>query len=110
MVTREIARGAWMNPAETGFYYLQSRYYDAKVGRFINADDVTILGMQLNGIYKDNLYVYCSDNPVIFRDKTGLWAEDYNGFKRRNVGFDVNYNRAFLSKFPFRSKIIVYII
>ena len=24
--------------AETGFYYLQSRYYDSKIGRFINAD------------------------------------------------------------------------
>ena len=27
---------------ETGFYYLQSRYYDPATGRFINADDLTI--------------------------------------------------------------------
>ena len=26
---------------ETGLYYLQSRYYDPNVGRFINADEVT---------------------------------------------------------------------
>ena len=28
---------------ETGFYYLQSRYYDAKVCRFINADQMDVL-------------------------------------------------------------------
>lgn len=25
-------------------YYLQSRYYDPQIGRFINADDVSLLG------------------------------------------------------------------
>ncbi len=29
---------------ETGFYYLQSRYYDPTVGRFLNADDTAFLG------------------------------------------------------------------
>jgi RHS repeat-associated protein len=28
--------------SETGLYYLQSRYYDPELGRFINADDVDI--------------------------------------------------------------------
>ena len=28
---------------ETGLYYLQSRYYDAGVGRFINADEVALV-------------------------------------------------------------------
>ena len=28
---------------ETGLYYLQSRYYDPVVGRFINADDTTVI-------------------------------------------------------------------
>lgn len=31
---------------ESGFYYLQSRYYDAEVGRFLNADDVFILTIE----------------------------------------------------------------
>ena len=30
--------------SETGFYYLQSRYYDPTVGRFLNADNVLFLG------------------------------------------------------------------
>ena len=29
---------------ESGLYYLQSRYYDPEIGRFINADDVGYLG------------------------------------------------------------------
>ena len=30
--------GTQQKPAETGLYYLNSRYYDPEVGRFINAD------------------------------------------------------------------------
>ena len=59
---------------ETGFYYLQSRYYDAEVGRFINADDVNVLGMQFNSILKDNLYCYCESNPVNKSDDNGYIA------------------------------------
>lgn len=56
---------------ETGFYYLQSRYYDAEVGRFINADDVNVLGMQLSSTFKDNLYCYCNSNPIMYTDASG---------------------------------------
>lgn len=30
---------------EIGIYYLQSRYYDPTVGRFVNEDKVTFLGV-----------------------------------------------------------------
>ena len=54
--------------AETGFYYLQSRYYDLVVGRFINAD--ALLGA--NGdMLAYNMFAYCSNNPVNFSDPTG---------------------------------------
>lgn len=72
MVTREIARGAWMNPAETGLYYLQSRYYDPETGRFINADDISMLGA--NGDFASlNLYAYCGNNPISRADNGGEW-------------------------------------
>ena len=35
-------RGYYLD-SETEFYYLQSRYYDAKTSRFINADEATML-------------------------------------------------------------------
>lgn len=73
MVTREIARGAWMNPAETGFFYLNSRYYDPETGRFINADDVSYLGADGTPL-SYNLYAYCMNNPVNRTDESGAWS------------------------------------
>lgn len=54
---------------ETGFYYLQTRYYDPVIGRFINADDISYIDpSQLNGC---NLYAYCGNNPVMRIDANG---------------------------------------
>lgn len=56
---------------ESGFYYLNARYYDPRTGRFISPDDTSILDQtksQLNGL---NLYMYCGDNPVMRVDPTG---------------------------------------
>ena len=51
---------------ETGFYYLQSRYYDPVTGRFINAD-----GQLNDDILGFNLFAYCSNNPVVRVDDGG---------------------------------------
>ncbi|MDR1002901.1 MAG: RHS repeat-associated core domain-containing protein [Oscillospiraceae bacterium] len=52
--------------AETGLYYLQSRYYDAAMGRFVNADG------QINpDTTGANLFVYCENNPVNRYDNDG---------------------------------------
>ena len=62
---------------ETGFYYLQSRYYDPEVGRFINADGV--MGAN-NDMATYNLFVYCGNNPVVRYDDSGLlWKELISG-------------------------------
>ena len=55
-------------------YRLGTRYYDARMGRFINADDISYLGANgdLNGY---NLYAYCSNDPINFCDPTGRWLE-----------------------------------
>jgi len=49
--------------SESGFYYLQSRYYDAQTGRFINADDPSMLGAD-GSFSSANLFVYCANSPV----------------------------------------------
>lgn len=54
----------------TGLYYLQSRYYDPEVGRFINADDVDYLGASGKPI-SYNLFAYCENNPVNNSDPSG---------------------------------------
>ena len=54
---------------ETGLYYLQSRYYDPAVGRFINADSLEYLDPETAGGL--NLYAYCNCNPVMYVDPDG---------------------------------------
>ena len=54
---------------ETGLYFLQTRYYDPEVGRFLNRDSVSYADPQtINGL---NLYTYCGNNPVEYVDPTG---------------------------------------
>ena len=59
--------------AETGFYYVSSRYYDPEICRFINADDASYLGV--NGDFISyNLFTYCLNNPVNRFDADGNWS------------------------------------
>ena len=56
---------------ETYFYYLQSRYYDPEVGRFLNADEPTNLFYTADVVGGANLYAYCGNNPVAYTDPDG---------------------------------------
>jgi len=50
--------------AETGFYFLRTRYYDPSVGRFVQEDKIGRAGGA-------NLYAYAGGNPVASRDPGG---------------------------------------
>ncbi len=57
---------------ETSLYYLNARYYDPEVGRFISADTVEYLNpAAINGL---NLYAYCNNNPIMYTDPYGTTA------------------------------------
>ena len=49
-------------------YYLNSRYYDSVIGRFINADSYISTGQSFVGY---NMFAYCNNNPVMYRDDLG---------------------------------------
>jgi RHS repeat-associated protein len=72
---------------ETGLYYYGARYYDAVLSKWISADpafekflptgdkqkDKNLAG--LGGIFNSrnvNLYNYCLNNPLVFKDPNGL--------------------------------------
>ena len=60
-------RGYVYDP-ESGLYYLQSRYYNPTLGRFINADSIVGNGDDLLG---QNMFAYCNNNPVNAMDSNG---------------------------------------
>ena len=54
---------------ETNLYFLKTRYYDPKIGRFMTIDDISYLDPEsINGL---NLYAYCFNNPVMMTDENG---------------------------------------
>ena len=69
-----------MYDAETGFYYVSSRYYDPEIGRFINADGCITTGQGIQGY---NMFAYCGNNPVNRVDPTGMfWSSIKNTFSK----------------------------
>jgi len=64
----------YRSDSETGLYYLQSRYYNADWGRYINADDTDVLEIDQDSLIENNLFAYCLNNPVNMIDKDGYIA------------------------------------
>ena len=56
---------------ETGFYYLQTRYYDPEICRFISADNLELIPSLSQVPGQLNLYAYCNNNPIMFTDPSG---------------------------------------
>ena len=56
---------------ETSLYYLQSRYYDPAIGRFINADNYATTYKTSTGA---NMFAYCLTNPANCKDDGGELA------------------------------------
>ncbi len=67
--------------SETGWYYLQSRYYNPTLCRFISADVLLSTGQ---GVLGHNAYAYCLNNPIIGADAGG--NVPYNTMMTDGVG------------------------
>ena len=51
---------------------MNSRFYDAETGRFISPDSIEFLNPdKIHGL---NLYAYCFNNPISYRDPSGHFA------------------------------------
>jgi len=57
-----------VNDPESGFVYIQARYYDPVVGRFLSVDPV---GLDAGDLYAVNKFAYVDNNPINATDPTG---------------------------------------
>ena len=70
-VVNPIRYRGYYYDSDLKLYYLQSRYYDSTVGRFINADNlVSDVGGDVLG---NNMFAYCLNNPINSSDPSGHW-------------------------------------
>ena len=66
--TNPIRYRGYYYDTDTDFYYLQSRYYDPTICRFINADGYTSTSQN---IVSYNMYTYCGNDPINAIDPSG---------------------------------------
>ncbi|MDR2525966.1 MAG: DNRLRE domain-containing protein, partial [Oscillospiraceae bacterium] len=92
-------RGYYQDPL-TGWYFLNTRYYNPSWRRFLNADALFIAGNDsING---SNMYAYCNGNPVMHIDPSGMgvfrdalvWlGEKIPGLNRLGEAYDNETNK-----------------
>ena len=70
---------------ETGYYYLQSRYYDPSICRFINSDNPEIAKISKGIIAGANSFAYCNNDPVNY--------VDVFGYARRKINLDKAFGK-----------------
>ena len=76
-------RGYVYDP-EFALYYLQSRYYNAGLGRFNAPDAFASTGQGLTG---NNMFAYAKNNPVVLKDSGGESATVAGGIIGGIFGF-----------------------
>ena len=82
--------------AETGFYYLQSIYYDPALGRFLNTDSYASTGQGFLGY---NMFAYCGNSPVLLHDSAGTRPKAYPLSDSEILGDECDYGMWFVGGF-----------
>ena len=84
-------RGYYLD-SETGYYYLQSRYYSPDICRFINADSYLLTCLTKNQFTGINIFAYCCNDPINRIDLCGTLS----GKEKRKLKSDANssYNNS----------------
>jgi RHS repeat-associated protein len=69
----EVGFSGHVSDSQNGISYMQQRYYDPVVGRFLSVDPVTAHASPMNAF---NRYWYASNNPYRFIDPDGRYSCD----------------------------------
>ena len=76
-IDSNITYAGYQYDKETDLYYLNARYYDSKIARFMTEDTYT---GEANDPLSLNLYTYCYNNPIIYIDPTGHYVSDWDRY------------------------------
>ena len=79
---------------ETGWYYLQSRYYNPQWGRFISPDRHDVINATPMALTDKNLFAYCDNNPISRIDEDG---EFWNIAAGALIGAAINVASGYLT-------------
>ena len=80
---------------ETGYYYLQSRYYDSNICRFINADSSAYL---LGNNVELNLFSYCQNDSINRKD---IYGNKSSNQQKKTYVFMYNGNSSLVKQAKF---------
>ena len=69
---------------EIELYYLQSRFYDPNVGRFVNGDDIETIGYDAD-VLLPNTFIYCKNDITNTSDESGMFS--FNDLFKKFSGF-----------------------
>lgn len=65
-----------VNDSDTAFVYMQARYYDPAIARFLSVDPA---GPQEGAVFSFNRYNYVNNNPIVHVDPDGRYTCTQNG-------------------------------
>lgn len=82
-----------VNDADSGFVYMQARYYDSSAGRFLSIDPSMVEAGKIN---KFNRFAYANGNPVRMIDPDGRDAVVSMMFSERDIFLGLGYNHEFV--------------
>ena len=71
-ISNPFRYAGYMFDDDTGNYFLNARYYDPKIARFLSED--TYRG-DITDPLSLNIYTYCHNNPIVYWDYTGNWEQ-----------------------------------
>jgi len=71
--------------SDVDLYYLQSRWYDPEVGRFLSPDAIEIIEITKNHVNGLNLYMFCGNDPVNNIDDDGYFFHKIGNWFYRTV-------------------------
>ncbi len=94
---------------DLGLYYLQSRYYDPQICRFINADSTDYLGAT-GTLLSYNLFAYCENDPVDYVDPSGTTLAEYLYKNYKGYGYVKKQNKNSVLMKSSNSEILISVV